>query len=132
MAEGPLFDSPERAFAHLVDQLGGSGRVGPLLYPGKGKRAPQHLNDCLNPDEREKLTLGEMLLLLKMGREAGCHVALHYLDTQAGYKPAEPLVPVDELVDLHHALQKTVSEAQRVLERIERATNAAVRVAKRG
>jgi hypothetical protein len=131
MAEGPAFDSPERAFAHLVDQLGGSGRLGPIIFPGKGKRAAQHLNDCLNPDEREKLSMGEMMVLLKMGREAGCHVALHYLDTESGYKPAEPLVPVDELVDLHHALVDTVSRATRLLERMERATNAAVRVAKR-
>ena len=125
-----FFENLEAALAHVVQRLGGSGRVGPLLFPGKNGRAAQHLNDCLNPKEREKLDLGELMHLLKLGREMGCHSGLRYINSELGYRPPDPVDPVDEKAEIEREFVDSVRRLEKMLERHERAVNSSLRVVK--
>lgn len=75
------------ALRHLVKALGGFDTVGSDLWPAKGRRqAGIQLSDCLNAERPAKLGLDEVTALLRLGRAAGEHVALHALCDLAGYQ----------------------------------------------
>lgn len=121
------FESIYDALRYLVQRLGGSGRVGPMIFPGKNGRAPQHLNDCLNPSEREKLDPEELLALMKLGREAGVHVAVQFIASYLGYEKPKPIDPAIEMAQLQQTFVEGVSVLKQVMERMERVQETVVR-----
>lgn len=107
------------ALRDLVRALGGFKKVGPMLFPGKNGNADSYLKDCLNPDRRETLDPNELLLLLKWGKEIGCHSAMHYLCDLGGYQRAAPVNPPDEHAELQRAYIESVKFQKQLAERME-------------
>lgn len=93
-------DTLEDALRDIVSALGGPKTVGHALWPGKTiPEASRYLSHCLDPERAEKLSLGELLWLLKQGRSKGVHTAFDFLAKECGYK-WETIEPEDERAKL--------------------------------
>ena len=80
------FESFTDALNDCVRAIGGSKKVGRAIWPYKDEfSAQRHLLNCLNPDRAEKLHLDELLMLMKMARDRGCHAGMQYLAETLGY-----------------------------------------------
>jgi len=123
-AELPFFEGPEDALRAAVQALGGAKAVGAKVYPDKSpERAGQQLLDCLNPGRPEKLELGQMLMILRMARDAGHHGAMQWLAGEVGYdaRPVTRAQEADRLALVVEQSTKTLGAALAALERMQRA-----------
>lgn len=116
-----FYESVHDAIRELVRVLGGAKPVGNLLWPGKSMQdAATRLLNCLDHNRPEKLSPEDLVLLLKKGREAGCHVVMGYLNEQCGYTAPVPVDPTDELAELQRRYIDSVAEQKRIADRMER------------
>lgn len=114
-------DTLNDALRALVTKLGGSGVIGPRLFPEKPAGAAQRfLIDCLTEDRPARLSPEHLLLLLRIARERGVHDGMAYLSAALGYAEPQPVDPKDELSDLLRQNLEAHKEGQRRQERIER------------
>lgn len=127
----PLFcESVLEACRDVVRTLGGSKKVGHMLWPDKSVDAAARLvDDCCNPARRERFDPEQLLWLARQGREANCHSLMHYLADAAGYERPRPLTPKDEMASLVEALERSGREQRAIAERIERLIGNAGRMA---
>lgn len=118
----PLFcDSVYDALGAMVVCLGGPKRVGARLWPDKSARdAGKLLKDCLNPNRKEKLDPAQVVLLFRWSREAGFHVAKHWLDAETGYVPSAPLTAQDEQSQLVAVIETAGATLQNALNALDR------------
>lgn len=114
-------ESLNDALIECVKACGGSKVAGLALWPAKGVEAAQRtLLACLNPDRQEKLGPDEVLHILRMARERGCHVGMQYIAASLGYAEPVPVDPKDELAELLRQSIEANRQTQRLQERIER------------
>ena len=91
-----FFESASDALDATVKSLGGYKTVGSKLRGDMAPdRASQWLRDCLNSDRRERLDPDQLMALVLLGREAGCHDFAEYFAQVAGYAPMVPLTQED-------------------------------------
>ena len=123
----PLFcESIFEAASDVVRALGGPKVVGGKLWPEKGVDASATLlRDCLNPHRRERLDPEQLLLLAKLGRDAGCHSLMHYFADATGYERPRPVEPQDELAQLVDQATRLTQAQQAVAAKLERLLGAA-------
>ena len=111
------------ALRHLVKALGGYESAGSELFPAKTRKAAGNwLSDCLNAERPAKLDLEEIVALLKLGREIGCHTAMSFMADDIGYespKPATPKSPKRLLLEKQAALAAEAVRLQKDIERID-------------
>jgi hypothetical protein len=113
-------DTLEDAIRSAVDALGGPKRVGADLWPSRRlPEAARLLNHALDVDRPEKLSLGEVELIGRLAREAGCHTIATYLMRAWGYQDPQPVEPVDELAELQRAFMASVDQQKQILQRLE-------------
>lgn len=111
-----LHDDINDALRTLIKACGGTKAVAARLWPEKTiADAQSYLNDCLNPARPAKLSPEQVLLLLKWGRQAGCHAAMNYICGESGYSNPAPIEPESELAQLY----KQYIEASRILARLQ-------------
>lgn len=85
-----FFETAEEALAAVVAAAGGFKSVGHRMRPDlAADQAGNWLRDCLNPHKRDKLSPGQLVLLLAEGKRAGAHGAMHYFEREAGYLPSQ-------------------------------------------
>lgn len=121
----PFFDSVEDALKAVVQFLGGIKRVGPMLFPDKSvDAATRYLLDCLNSDRHEKLSLTQIMMVMRLGHEAGFHSAFAWFAAEIGYdvKPITKGEELDRLTSVVEQSSKTLATALATLERIQRAS----------
>ena len=124
------FESVNEALIATVKALGGSKQVGHKLWPEKTVDAAQrHLLACLNEDKAERISPEQLVLLMRMAREAGCHGVIQHLCASLGYAEPVPVEPRDELAELLRQNLEAHRESQRRQERIERLMTPALRSA---
>lgn len=88
---GVCFESLNDALSSAVNALGGNKKVGTKLRPELlADAAGNWLRDCMNTDRREKLSPEQVLLILRMARQAGFHAAMDWIAFDAGYE-AKPV-----------------------------------------
>lgn len=97
MTQQPLFcEDIYEALRTIGQAYGGSKKIGALLWNELPvAQAAQRWSDCLNRSRPEKLDPEQTLLVLKIGRQIGCHAGLAYIANHCGYR-AEPIEPEDE------------------------------------
>lgn len=114
-------ETPEEALRALIDALGGPKVVGGMLFPEKTLDDARRLVlKWCDPDRIEKPGLDHLLLLLRKGRDTGCHVFAAFLCTQSGYDEPRPVDPADETAELQRAFIRSVQEQKALLERLSR------------
>ena len=90
------------------------------MWPLKPQREAHNLMDaCLNPERRERFTPDQVLYILRCGREVGCHAAMHYLNAESGYAPAEPIDPENEIARLQREFIQASKSMSKTADRIE-------------
>lgn len=102
------------AVREAIRVLGGFKAVGQLLYPEKAADAAgRALADTVNADRKERLTLAQVMLVMKMARDKGCHGPWRWISEEVGYS-ADPIEPEDELTRLmrDYLAEKTRSQAR--------------------
>lgn len=109
-----IHESLNEALTDAVRALGGSKKVGAALWPAiPMDEAKNRLNACLNITRPEKLSLSEILFILRWAREIGYHGAMHFIGQECGYH-VEPVEPADE----HAKLQRDYIEAVKLQAKI--------------
>lgn len=120
-----MFADFDDALSGAVMALGGWKKVGCLLRPEFERKpdiAAQWVRDCLNPDKRERLNPHQLLLLMRLAREAGYHATKHWFDAELGYEPGRPLDPKDEQAQLQRDFIAAVQASERIAERLTKLT----------
>lgn len=108
-----------------VKACGGSKVVGPELWPAKGLEVAQrYLLDCLNPERAAKLDPAEVMHIMRMARDRGCHSGMQYVASALSYSMPSAVEPKDELAELLRQNLEATREQQRRQERIDRALQA--------
>ncbi len=103
-----------------VKACGGSAKVGPKLWPEMLSDAAQRkLLDCLNEDRPAKLSPEQVLLILRMARDRGCHVGMNFLAASLSYAEPTPIEPRDEADELRRQFIQATGELARMAERIQ-------------
>lgn len=122
-----LFEDDLDALAATIRALGGNKEVGALLWPDKKvDTAARLLSDCCNAGRSERLSLSQVLFIMKLGRDADVHVLAEYLLAEAGYARPVPLNPEAEAARLLNGLEGIVSQADRLVDKLTRLRSAAV------
>jgi len=120
-----IFDDVLEALGEVVRALGGPKVVGSAMRPELPMdQAAQWVRDCLNANRRERFDPQQVLMLLRKGREANCHAAMHFIADESGYIRPTPLDPKDELAELQRRFIDAAGSVQAIGERIERLTKA--------
>lgn len=109
------------ALIEAVKACGGSKQVGPRLWPEKTPDAAQRLLlDCLNPERPAHLTPEQMVLLLRLARDRGCHAGMQMLARELSYAAPVPVEPEDEADELQRQVLEMGRAMQAALARLER------------
>ena len=126
-----FYDSVYEALRDVVRAGGGPKLVGAQLWPGKSvQEAQTRLLNCLDHNRAEKLSPEDLLVLLKIGRQVGCHVAMKFLCQECGYAEPQSVEPADELAELQRQFVGAVDEQRKMLERMERLTRSPLQAVK--
>lgn len=109
------------ALVECIKALGGSKQVGPMLWPEKTPEAAQRaLLDCMNEDRPARLTPEQVVFVLRMARQRGCHAGMRFLCSELGYADPVPVDPRDESAELQRQYIEAARDMARIAERIER------------
>lgn len=113
-----VFDVVKAAVQHA----GGAKVVAPKLWTTKPVlQAQKELLDCLNRESPRKLCIEELLMVLKLAKEAGFHQAKHWIDETLGYQPTppqDPKVERDRLAEEMARAADNFKNLQRAFERL--------------
>lgn len=115
-----LIDTINDAIRDTVRALGPK-TVAQALFPAKKPEAAErYLDDCLNPGREQKLSIDEILVIARMGREKGIHLIATYINRDVGYTDPMPVDPEDEKAELQRQFNENVSSLHKLAARIER------------
>ena len=113
-------DTIEDALQASVVAAGGPKKVANALWPAKTVTdAARLLSHCLAPDRLEKLALVELVMVMRLGKEAGAHTVMHYLAQELGYEQPRPVEPEDEKARLQREYIEAVQQLQKLSSQIE-------------
>jgi len=109
------------AAREAVRHAGGPKKVGPQMFPDKSvDAAARYLMDALNPARAERLTPSQVLMLMRMSREAGFHGFATWWMRQAGYQAPVPIAPVSEAAVIADRIGVLVPQLQGLLVQAQR------------
>lgn len=96
------------------------------LWPTKSTdEAHRHLLDCLNDDRPHKLAPAELLAIMRIGRDVGCHAVANYLAREAGYNDPSPKDPQREVDEIRARLADGLDFIRANAEKLDRLAKAA-------
>lgn len=109
------------ALREVIQACGGFKEVGSRLWPDiSPERAAGNLRDCINSERRERLTPDQVLFVLRLGRDAGCHAGMLFFAREAGYSDPQPIEPADERAQLMREYVEAAKSLSKMAQRIER------------
>lgn len=121
MEQQPLFfEDVFDALRHVVQCAGGAKKVGHKLFPEKSPdQAGRFLMDCLNTTRAEKLDAEQIIVLLRIGHDCGCHVGVWFMSRASGYSEPDPIEPDDEMAELKRQFVQSVRTLKTLSNQIE-------------
>lgn len=123
MAEQPpLFvETIYDALRSIVAHIGGPKAAGHALRPDMPlEDARVWILNCCNPERPEKFDATQIIMLFRLAREAGWHVAKHYFDAETGYVPSEPADPKVEQEKLVATIEHATQELHRAVDALDK------------
>jgi hypothetical protein len=124
----PFYESDLDAMRAAVQSLGGTKKVGALLWPDLSPdNAGRRLSDSLNPHRSERLTLSQIMRVLQLAKAAGHHGPMTWIASEIGYcaQPVSAADEVDRLACVVEESTRTLASALATLERLQRVRVAA-------
>ncbi|MEN6641031.1 MAG: hypothetical protein ABFE08_01160 [Armatimonadia bacterium] len=121
-SEMPFFEDELDALKAAVQALGGSKKVGQMLWQDKTiDAASRLLLDSLNPGRNEKLSLSQVMFILRAAKDAGHHGPFQWLAGEIGYDaiPVSKAEEADRMATVVEQASKQLADAIRALERIK-------------
>lgn len=117
-------ESLNLALVECVKAAGGSGIVGPLMFPEKAPLSAQRaLLDCLSEDRPAKLSPEQVLLVLRLARAKGHHGGMNFIASDLGYGTPVPVEPRDEVADLMREFNASVEKQAALADKIQKAAS---------
>jgi hypothetical protein len=108
------------ALREVIATCGGAKTVAGKLWPEKTPDAAHRLLlDCLNETRPERLDPDRLRLLLKLGREKGCHTGVNWLLRDLGYDDAKVVEPQDQRAALMRDYIEAAKAMQGIATRME-------------
>ena len=109
------------ALREVIATCGGAKQVAAKLWPEKTPDAAHRLLlDCLNETRAERLDPDRLRLVLRMGRDSGCHAAVNWLLRDLGYEDAKPLEPRDQRDELMRQYIDAAKSMAGIADRLEK------------
>lgn len=118
----PFFESPEDALRSAIQSLGGTKKVGNLLWPDKTiENASRLLHDCINPNRPEKLDVSQVVFIFKSAKEVGCGSPFVWFANECGFDafPINNEELADRLTDVIEQSTQTLAKALDQLSKIK-------------
>jgi hypothetical protein len=122
-ADLAFYESPEDAMRAAVQSLGGTKRVGAMLWPDLSpENAGRRMNDCLSDKRAERLQLSQVMRVLAWAKDAGFHGPMTWICGEVGYeaRPVAHAEEVDRVAQVVEQSTKTLAAALVTLERLQR------------
>ncbi len=121
MTQQPLFcEDIYEALRNIGQAYGGSKKIGALLWQSLPiDKAGEKWANCLSRTRAEKLDPEEVIAVLKIGRQIGCHMGAHYIAEQCGYR-FEAVEPEDERAALQRQFIKAVQDLKTIETKMEK------------
>ena len=128
MQQELFHETVQDALRELIRATGGTKIVGAKLWPSLPvDQSASKVSDCLNPDRRQHFNENELLHLLRIGRDIGCHAAMNHIATTSGYAEPNPVTPADEVQALQEQFIQAAKELQQMSRRLESLTSTSLR-----
>lgn len=124
MEQQPLFfENVLEALKFAVQCIGKPKDVGARIFPHKEdpEAAGRMLSDCLNEHRNNRLDPEQLILLLRLAKEKGCHAGIEYICQAAGYSRPEPISDDDELAELQRKFVTAIAHLEYITSEIKRA-----------
>ena len=100
------------ALRDVIQAAGGPKAVGERMFPDMPiDHAASRIRDCLNHDRRDRFTPDQVMMILRMGHQCGCHSGMVFIARELGYAEPVPVEPEDEVA----RLQREFVEASKSL-----------------
>lgn len=112
-----------KAMDDVVRACGSYDQVAGVLWPTV-KTGYNKLKNKLNPDHHERFNEDEIIHLLTLGREIGCHTAIYHICDEVGYerpKLAAPKSRRTEILERESTLLNELARLGRERDRIDAA-----------
>ena len=123
-----MHESITDAIREVIQAAGGPKKVGAMLWPDQpADHAAGRVRDCLNADRRERFTPDQVMFILRIGRECGCHSLINYISRESGYADPQPIEPEDELARLQREFVESTKAIGHMAARIEAITTHSMR-----
>ena len=128
MQYGLLHESLNDALREVIQAIGGTKKVGAMMFPEMPvDHAAGKVRDCTNPDRRERFTPDQVMLLVRLGRQVGCHSAMNFMARESGYADPQPIEPEDEVARLQREFLEATKTLGALAAKIESVQSASLR-----
>lgn len=115
-----FYDSVNDALKDVIKHVGGNKAVGQMLWPEiSADKVAGKLSDCLNETRAEKLSPEQFILLLKIGRDVGCHAAINFVAREAGYDDPKPVNKEDQKERLQREFVESAKHLSKLSESLK-------------
>lgn len=103
-----------------VQASGGAKKVGCALFPEKAAdKAGELLNNCLNADRPEKLSVEQIILLKKIAKQHGSFATVFFECDEIGLSHPTPIEPEDEKARLQREFIASVQMLEKIRGRMQ-------------
>ena len=118
-----IHESITDALREVIQAAGGAKKVGAMMFPDMpADHAAGKVRDCLNIDRRERFTPDQVAMIVRIGREVGCHAVMNFLARDGGYANPVPIEPEDEAMRLQREFVEATKSLAQMANRIEQMT----------
>lgn len=115
-----MHESMNDSLREAVQALGGTKKVGALMWPELPiDHASTKVRDCLNCERRERFNPEQVLMIMRMARQIGCHAVAAYMMREAGYADPLPVDPEDEIAKMQREFIEATKALGQLAARIE-------------
>ena len=114
-------ESMADALREVIQSAGGPKAVGERMFPDMPiDHAASRIRDCLNHDRRDRFTPDQVMMILRMGHQAGCHAGMIFIARELGYSDPVPVEPEDEVARLQREFVEASKSLMTMANKIER------------
>lgn len=114
-------ESINDAYRSAVAMMGGFEAVGFEIWPSKSRKAAGTvLSDILNVDRANKFSLEEHCHFLRIARDNGVHLPMHFLCDEVGYNRPHPVDQADQEAEVARQMEAAATRFESAVARLER------------